>query len=542
MVSALGPEGQRRLALLALLTLLGAAAEYLSLIALLALLRSWVGPGGGTESRLLLGFAGAVLAAGAIRFVLLVGTQRLAFDTGHRLVVAVQRRVLARGWLAHVDARSSGPLAALEQVDLVVFGLILPLLQGFAALVLGSAILLALVRIDPVMALAAAALLGGLFLLAVRLTRQTVARAGAAISGGYEERIAAVQEQNGAMRELILAGALGVAAERFRLIDRSLADAQARLNVASGTPRLLVETLGLLALIALAAWLAERSGGLETALPALATLALGAQRLLPLAQSIANAATGLSASTAPLERLSAILRDGDLAEGPLPSPLPFKREIRLEGISFYYPGREEPALSAIDLVIARGERVALAGRNGSGKSTLADIVMGLLRPSSGRLLIDGRPLTDEEVPAWQRNIAHVPQAPYLVDASIAENIAFMATEPDGERVAEAARLAGLAGMIEALPEGYKTRVGSAGVKLSGGQRQRLALARALYAPAPLLVLDEATSALDPEGEAHLLGALDALQTAGTTILLIAHRTSLLEGCSRIVQLSEGRVV
>jgi ATP-binding cassette subfamily B protein len=168
--------------------------------------------------------------------------------------------------------------------------------------------------------------------------------------------------------------------------------------------------------------------------------------------------------------------------------------------------------------------------------------MGLLPPQTGEVLIDGVALAGEVVGRWQRNVAHVPQTPFLADASVAENIAFMESNPDHGRIAEAARIAGLHEVVADLPRGYETRIGERGVLLSGGQRQRLALARALYSPAPLLVLDEATSALDPDSERHILEALNALQARGTTILLIAHRPTLLQGCDRLVRLDRGRIV
>jgi ATP-binding cassette subfamily B protein len=196
----------------------------------------------------------------------------------------------------------------------------------------------------------------------------------------------------------------------------------------------------------------------------------------------------------------------------------------------------------VDLVIRSGQRVALVGRNGSGKSSLADIVMGLLQPDEGAIRIDGDHLRPEVIARWHKCIAHVPQTPFLADGSIAENIAFMVAEPDSARVVEAARIAGLHDMIEALPQGYESRIGERGILLSGGQRQRLALARALYAPAPLLVLDEATSAIDSASEQHILEMLDSLQAYGTTILLIAHRTTMLERCDQVIKLEDGRVI
>jgi ATP-binding cassette subfamily B protein len=313
------------------------------------------------------------------------------------------------------------------------------------------------------------------------------------------------------------------------------------MQVALGLPRILVESVGLAVLALVGWWLAGRQGGITAALPTLATLGLGAQRLLPLLQTVSHSVNALSSAGGIQERMAALLAEPDLDLTPPPPALPFRSDIRLEGVGFTYPGREEPALSGVDLCIRRGQRIALVGPNGSGKSTLADLVMGLLVPSEGRLLIDGTPLNPDLIPAWQRNVAHVPQAPFVADSSIATNIAFMDPAPAPERIEEAVRLAGLDEMVARLPSGLATRVGDRGQLLSGGQRQRLALARALYDPAPLLVLDEATSALDPDSEAHVLRALAVLQERGTTILIIAHRDTMLAGCDQVIRLEGGRL-
>ncbi|GAA4039112.1 ABC transporter ATP-binding protein [Sphingomonas rosea] len=543
LTGALGREGRRRLVLLGMLTLVGGVAEFASLAALAALFRDWLG---GTaadlpRTRLAL-FAGAVLVAAAVRLLLLAANQRLAFETGHRLLVAVQRRVLARDWQAHAEARSSGPLAAMELVEQWLFSGLMPVLQGASAAVLGAGILIGLLWVDPIAALAAGALLGGLFVLTTLLVRPALHRGSDTLGHDYEARVAAVQDHVGALRELILAGARGVAAERFRAIDRQLADNRTRLAILNGVPRILVESLGLVALALVAAWVAGRPGGLAAALPTLGALALGAQRLLPQLQAVSAAVNSWRATRGVQQRLAAMLAGPDLDGTARPTPLPFTDDIALEDVSFAYQGRAQPVLEGVSLTIRKGERVALVGRSGSGKSTLADLVMGLLAPDRGRLLVDGVALGGGNIEAWQRNVAHVPQAPFLADDSIARNIAFMDDAPDYVRIVQAARQVGLHELISGLPRGYETRVGERGQLLSGGQRQRLALARALYAPAPLLVLDEATSALDPQSEAHVLAALDALQAAGTTLLLIAHRPAILAGCDRLVRLEGGRAV
>jgi ABC-type multidrug transport system fused ATPase/permease subunit len=186
-------------------------------------------------------------------------------------------------------------------------------------------------------------------------------------------------------------------------------------------------------------------------------------------------------------------------------------------------------------------RVGFAGRTGSGKSTLMDIVLGLLHPDSGRILVDGVELTDENRSAWQAQIAHVPQVIYLADVNVAQNIAFgvPAGEIDMGRVRRCAEQAELADVIEALPQGYDTLVGERGIRLSGGQRQRIGIARALYKQASVLVFDEATSALENETEAAVMTAIDGL-SKDLTILIIAHRLSTLENCDMIVQLQAGK--
>lgn len=539
---ALGPAGRRRLVLLVGLTVLSALAEFATITAMLQLLRSWLGDGADSAgSRVFLLFALAILAAGSIRLLLFAATQRLGLATGHHLLVAVQRRVLARPWTVHVAARGSGPLAAVDLVEQWLFGVLLPVLQAGSAIVIGLGLLAALLWVNAEVAIVAALLLGALFLVVTTISRRSLCAASDALGEMYELRFAAIQDNVGGLRELILAGSREAAAERFRQIDRALADARTRMMIVGGVPRILVETLGIIALALVAAWLAQRPGGLAPMLPTLAALALGAQRLLPLAQSVSQAATNLAGMSGVQQRMVALLDGPDLDERAPAAPLPFTGEIALHDVAYAYPGRDEPVLQGIDLAIRRGERIALIGRNGSGKSTLADLVMGLLEPASGSILVDGEPLAPALVRGWQRNIAHVAQAPFLTDASIARNIAFSDEAPDHALVVQAATKVGLHDFIMALPRGYETRVGERGQLLSGGQRQRLALARAFYRQAPLLVLDEATSALDPASEQNVLSALDELQAAGTTIILIAHRETMLRGCDRVYRLTDGRI-
>ena len=203
-------------------------------------------------------------------------------------------------------------------------------------------------------------------------------------------------------------------------------------------------------------------------------------------------------------------------------------------------------LTGLNLEIRHGEKIGVVGSTGSGKSTAIDILLGLLQPTSGKLLVDGKDLYHPDFPerllAWRSIISHVPQTIYLSDASIAENIAFgiPPEEINFSKVKIAAEKAQISRFIEDSREGYETFVGERGVRLSGGQRQRLGIARALYKKSNVLVLDEATSALDTSTERTVIQSIDSFSQT-LTVIMIAHRLSTLEGCDRVIRLKQGTI-
>ena len=227
---------------------------------------------------------------------------------------------------------------------------------------------------------------------------------------------------------------------------------------------------------------------------------------------------------------------------PSPSGISPRRLIQLDNVGFTYAGRDQPVLEGINLSIPVGSRIALVGRTGSGKTTLAHIILGLYTPSTGKLRLDGIPLTAEEVPAWQSNCALVPQDIRLLDTSVRENIAFgqSGDDIDDDEVWNALAAAQFDDVVSQMPYGLYTMIGENGVKLSGGQRQRLSLARAFYRKASVLILDEATSALDNKTEHEVMQALDIIGRRCTTIV-IAHRLSTVRKCDQVFEVSDGRI-
>ena len=215
-------------------------------------------------------------------------------------------------------------------------------------------------------------------------------------------------------------------------------------------------------------------------------------------------------------------------------------KLDFERVGFRYPNQKQAALSDISLSIAPGETIALVGMSGGGKTTLVNLVPEFFVPTEGRILLDGQPISDIALISLRAQMAMVSQHVVLFDDTIAANIAYGDPTPDRQKIEEAARAAHLADVIAQLPETYETLIGDNGMRLSGGQRQRLAIARAIYKNAPILILDEATSALDTESERAVQMALDTLMKNRTT-LVIAHRLSTIEHANRIVVLQEGRI-
>ena len=218
------------------------------------------------------------------------------------------------------------------------------------------------------------------------------------------------------------------------------------------------------------------------------------------------------------------------------APLSFSSKIELKNIDFSYEGVKEKLFTDFSLTIPHASTVAFVGTTGCGKTTLVDVVLGLLKPTEGQILVDGRDI-EENLPSWRQKIGYVPQFIFLMDSSVAENVAWGINKEDidEQKVRECLKKAQLLDFVDGLPEKLQTNVGENGVTLSGGQRQRIGIARALYRNPEVLVLDEATSALDNDTENAFVKALDTLK-GKLTIIMIAHRLTTIENCDKVIDL------
>lgn len=556
---------RRRVQLVLLLAfmLVGALAELMTIGAVLPFLALMVDPGRAADMPLLgslftklgwhnkdilvpatLLFIIFAVLSGAIRLALAWLSQKYVFRLGHDLCVEVYKRTLYQPYSYHTSKNSSEFISDIYKAQGVVNSMMLSLMQALIAVVISAFILAALLAVNTRVALITAFGFGALYLGISLATRKRLRVNSRIIAKAQTQWVKIVQEGLGGIRDVLINHTQKIYLRAYEQTDLLYRDAQSMNGFIGAAPRFIIEGAGMVLIALLALALAQGEGGLATALPVLGALALGASRLLPLVQVMYVGWAQISSNR---HILSDVL---DVLDLPLPaqadhrqdarSPLPFAHTITLEAVGFRYQAHRPAVLTDIDLTIDKGSRIGIVGKTGSGKTTLVDLLMGLLTPTTGVIRIDGTPLSLSNMGRWQARIAHVPQAIYLSDASIGENIAFGVppTQIDHMRLVAAARQAAIADFIESLPDGYDTFVGERGVRLSGGQRQRIGIARALYRQADVLVFDEATSALDTETETAVMDAVTRLGR-DLTIFIIAHRLSTLEGCDFIVQLEGG---
>ena len=494
---------------------------------------------------LTIGFIATALVAGTIRVFILWASSRLSGLIGTDLSFEVYSRTLYQPYHIHISRNSSAVISGITgKVNSVVSMVLLPVMIFMSSIFLLVGVSLTLFAIDPFIAIISSVGFSILYVLITFLVRMRLKKNSQRVAEEQTNVVKALQEGLGGIREVLLDGSQNFYSSLYKKADEPLRRAQANNVFVIGSPRLAIETLGIVLLIVLAYVISLKEGGISASLPLIGALAFGAQRLLPALQQCYS---GWSTITGNHASLIDVL---ELLEQKLPSieqessiVLPLESFIRIKDLSFRYSSESEWVLSNINLIIPSGSKVGIVGITGSGKSTLLDILMGLISPTEGKLIVDGSEITVNNVKAWQKNISHVPQTIFLSDASINENIAFGVpfADIDFERVKKVAKVAQISEFIEARDENYNALVGERGVRLSGGQRQRIGIARSLYKGSRVLIFDEATSALDNTTEELVISAINNFKK-DQTIFFIAHRLTTIKNCDIIIELDKGKLV
>lgn len=490
-------------------------------------------------------FCMAIVLSGLLRLSMLRAQTRLSHDVGADISISIYRRALYQPYVTHLKRNSSELISGITtKANNVVHLAMLPAFGILSSGVMVVSAFIVLMLISTTVALTSLLALSLVYSIVIRLVRRQLEMSSKRISVETTRVIKILQEGLGGIRDVLIEGAQETYSKTYAKSDLLLRQAYADVALITSAPRFGIEALAMISIALLAYFHTRQPDGLIAALPVIGAFAIGAQRMLPVIQQ------GYSAWSS-IKGFQESLGDAlDLLDEPIPEyhmnatthMLPFDRAIQLENISFRYASEAPLILKNMNLEISKGSRVGFIGATGSGKSTLLDIVMGLLQPSEGGLYVDNVRVEGGNSRSWQANIAHVPQAIFLTDSTIAENIAFGLAfdQIDLDRVCEAAHKAQIGLDIESWQYGYNTMVGERGVRLSGGQRQRIGIARALYKKASVIIFDEATSALDEATEALVMQSIDKLD-AQVTVLIIAHRMSTLKKCDTIFELNGGAV-
>ena len=262
-------------------------------------------------------------------------------------------------------------------------------------------------------------------------------------------------------------------------------------------------------------------------------------RLWPVFTGFIHKLTGIQTSIPAYEKLSEALHTLTMEETSSDAAvMPLEKEIEFRNVSFSYEGSKEFVLKNVSFTLQKGSITALMGRSGAGKTTIADLLLGFLVPSDGQILIDGVPLTGENLPGWRHALGYIPQEPLILNASVRENLQRFHPDATQEQMIEALKKTQAWTVVDGLPNGLDTILGDEGVRLSGGERQRIVLARVLLGEPRLIIMDEATSAMDYESETAVRSAIHDLKDQ-VTILIIAHRLATVRTAQRAMVLERG---
>jgi len=491
----------------------------------------------------------ALAAAAAFSMYTIWRLSLYGSQIGAELSTRLYKHYMQQPWLWHASGSSSQLTNQIAQEsNRITTQVIQPLMQMNAKATLALMLSLALFAFNPGVALAALAIFGVAYFVLYKTVRQHLARNGEIVSKSNQMRFKLMNEGFGGIKDTLLLGRQADFNKRFEQASFEFGLAQGITKGLQQVPRYLMELVAFSAAIALVLYLlAIYEGNLGNVLPVLSVYLMAGLKLLPAFQQVYSSLAQIKGNLAAFDCLEKDLVDSYQETCSQPSvnagKLSPKKTIELDGIHLAYPGKEDKALNGFRVEIPVNQVIGLVGASGSGKSTAIDVLLGLIHPQRGQLKVDGLRLEGQQLRAWQNNVGFVPQAIFLADSSIKENIAFglPLEEIDMERVYRAVQMAHLDELLDRLPDGLDTRVGERGIQLSGGQRQRIGIARALYDDAEVLVLDEATSALDGITEKLVMDAIHDF-SGKKTIIMIAHRLATVKPCDRVFLIDKGEVV
>lgn len=480
-------------------------------------------------------FGLSAVLVGLLRLTLLNLTYKFTTIVGIHLGGNALSKTLYQHYDIHINKNSSEIISVITQKITIATEIITSVVTVITSAILLLSISALLIYVNSYIAIATFLFFGAAYLLVIKKSKRKLLSNSKIISDEQTYAVRIVQESLGSIRDILMDGTQNLYCEEYIKSIRRLKEAYAENVFINQAPRYLMETLGLSFVALCVLFRADQSNELAQALPMVGVFGLAAQRMLPLMQQIYGNWAVIAGSNASLIDALVLLKQepGMVIENV--EPHPFIEGVVFDNVYFRYRNQKKYVLEKISLTIKKGEWIGVIGTTGSGKSTFIDLLMGLIFPTQGAIIIDGLLMQYPFLNRWKKSIAHVPQQIFLIDGTIAQNIAFSIAKDkiNLNKVKEAARLSLMTEFIEGLPNQYDEIIGERGSRLSGGQKQRLGIARALYKDSAILILDEATSALDQDTESAVMKNIASL-SAKVTIIMVTHRKASLNECDRVI--------
>jgi ABC-type multidrug transport system fused ATPase/permease subunit len=435
-----------------------------------------------------------------------------------------------------------------SEIPLIFSGVLVPMLILITEIMVMSCIVLLLAIAEPLSSAIAAIFLGISIFGLNRTIRNQMSGQGLIRQEQSGQMVQWVNQSLGGIKETKVLGREKFFLDAFTRSTEAFGKANFLVGLATQLPNLFIDTVLIAAVLLIVIFSLIQGRAIQSILPMLSLFAIAALRLMPSAKRIISTITTIRYSKDAVDLIYHDLISLDptstsrslVKSSQTPSHL-FQKSIELKDIYYQYPNASKPSLLGISLSITKGQAIAFVGASGSGKTTLIDVLLGLLMPSQGEILVDGKNILTN-VASWQQQIGYIPQSIYLSDDTIRNNIAFglVTDEIKEEHVWAALKAAQLEELVHSLPDQLDTLVGERGIRLSGGQRQRIGIARALYHNPEVIIMDEATAALDNTTEREFMQALEAM-SGHKTMIMIAHRLSTVKNCDQLYLIKNGTV-
>lgn len=497
--------------------------------------------------------AGSLLALYVVKNAFLLATDYARFKFVFSRHVEVATRLfegyMRRSYEAHMQQSTAEVMRNIDhEVRFVFINVFLPMLviliEGLTALAICAALLL----VNPLMTLVVATLLVGVSVSFYLVVRRRTIELGKQQQRQQARMFKWIDEGIHAFKEIRVGHKEPHFVSGFEQSGREFADAMSFYQTVKVVPLRLIEVLGIGTILLVVTVAVAQGKEAASVLPELGLFVAAGVRLMPSTNRMVSAVTTVRHFYPALEVVAADLQAvtaDKVATGPSAEPRADWSQVRFEGVTYRYPDTSAPAVDGVSFELKRGESVAIVGPSGAGKTTIADLLLGLLSPTTGRIVVgpNGNGQAQGAPVPTVIPVGYVPQPGYILDDTVRRNVALghHDREVDDARVKGALELAQLGDLLSSMPQALDTRLGRNGARVSGGQGQRLGIARALYEQPDILVLDEATSSLDNETEREVSDAIMNL-SGKKTLFVIAHRLSTVKRCDRILLLSDGRLV